>query len=318
MVRKPDPARLCAAHPEVPARARCATCEQLYCGACTERDLGRGLHGHFCPRCEGRGRLEVLPPPGRTVDFAASLRGVWTYPFAGRGGYALFAAALLWSVVLGFIALGGVIAIGGAIIVIFFATNYLVTFLFAVTASTADGRDVLPDWPDAGEVSLSFGRNVIALLVLLSLTYFPKLALDEYDGVVQAMAIHSAQAELSLSFRDHLDGTAGPLATLGALAVGQLYVPMGLLILALGGRIRDLAPWVVVPAILRTGPAYLIAGGAWVALLVLQVASFMLGLALPVLGPLLSNFASLWLLTVAMRIIGLLYRTHGHRMGLGV
>jgi hypothetical protein len=305
-------------HPEVPARARCATCEQLYCGACTERDLGRGLRGHFCPKCDGRGRLELLPPPGRALDFVSSLRGVLAYPFAGRGGYALFAAALLWSLVATFVAAGGVIAIGSALIVVFFATTYLITFLFSITASTTAGRDELPDWPDTGEVHLSFGRNVVALLVLLSLTFFPKLALDEYDGVVRAMAIHSAQAELNLSFRDHLDGSAGALSTLGALAVGQLYVPMGLLILALGGRVRDLAPWIVLPAILRTGPAYLIAGAAWLGLLVLQVVSFMLGLALPILGPLLSNFVSLWLLTVAMRIIGLLYRTHGHRMGLGV
>jgi hypothetical protein len=314
----PPPDRACTRHAETEARARCETCGALYCGACTGRDLGRGLRGHFCPACDGRGRLTLLPPPGRVVDFAQSLRGVATYPLSGRGGYASFGAALLWSVVLGFIATGGVIAIGGALIVVFFATTYLTTFLFSVTAATTDGRDELPDWPDAGEVYLSFGRNLIALLVLLSLTFFPKVALDEFTGPVPAVAIYASQAELNLTFRDHLDGSAGAWATLGALALGQLYVPMGLLVLSLGGRIRDLAPWIIVPAILRTGPAYLVASATWLGLLVLQVASFVVGRHLPVFGSLVGHFVSLWLLTVAMRIIGLLYRTHGHRMGLGV
>lgn len=68
------------------------------------------------PDCDGLGALRTVPPDDGPGALARSLRDAWLYPLRGRGEYALLGAVLVWAVLRGLIAVGGVLTTGLALV----------------------------------------------------------------------------------------------------------------------------------------------------------------------------------------------------------
>ena len=101
-------------------------------------------------------------------------------------------------------------------------------------------------------------------------------------------------------------------------AGGAFYLPMALLTVAISDNFSSLNPFVVIPAIWKTGKDYLIAAGLF---LLMVGVSFGLRALLEAISPipivhlLLGDFVALYLVIVEMCLLGQFYYVHRKRLG---
>jgi hypothetical protein len=177
---------------------------------------------------------------------------------------------------------------------------YLFAYMQKVISHSAQGDDEIPPWPE-----LSDFWNDILLPCLLFIGCFvvslgPGLALIFFGREDPAMVI-------------------GGFVLLG---LGALYFPMALLAAAVTDNFLSLSPHVILPSIFRVFLPYVVTvlvlgmlasagfGAQWFAE---QMAGNDFALKAAVLLPL--GFLSLYLLTVEMRLLGLMFRAYRHRLG---
>jgi hypothetical protein len=102
-----------------------------------------------------------------------------------------------------------------------------------------------------------------------------------------------------------------------ALVFGAIYFPMALLAVAVSDNFLALSPHIVVPSMFRVFVPYLVVCSM---LGVLVGIRFGLEVALdfvpiPLLPSIILGFVSLYLLTVEMRVLGLLFNSYRTRLG---
>lgn len=179
---------ICATHPGAAASFRCDGCGQLLCTDCV-------TEGHrllFCRLC-GERALPTAPAgpataPGqwaaarRATAAAYTFADALAYPLRGTGGYAFWSVLAL----LGLLGLARLVPVlgllAGAVATIFgIAVLFLLPrFLFAIAATTAQGEDELPDWPDYEVWDLVAGAFHFVAIAVLCLA--PAWALLEVAG----------------------------------------------------------------------------------------------------------------------------------------
>lgn len=280
----------CSRH-DVAAAFRCERCEQGFCEPCLKTVVVRGVTLHACPDCQGLGRLVRWAPPATTRDFLAALKDVPRYPLRADGWIVLLTGWIFFGSFSFAAEMGSGITAGAVLICGVFLASYYAVFLLSIVRETADGKDVLPDWPDAHAVYLAFAGPILGLVAAVALCVVP--------AVLLAVAL-----ELE-----------GPIV-LAAAVLGLMLLPVHLIVLSMGGGLRSLNPLITWPAALRGGTPYLVACGVFLAALVArELVVLALGFV-PILGAALGGLVSSYGLAVAMRIVGLVQRLFGERMGL--
>ena len=188
----------------------------------------------------------------------------------------------------------GLIAV---IIMTVLGTGYLIAYMQAVLTSSAVGEEKMPDWP---EITDPLGDVVVPLLHTLG-----TLLASFLPALIVAAVFRSSQP------------ATGALLLI-AYGLGFIYLPMAFMAVTMYSSIIAVNPLLVVPSIFRVRWAYLLTVA--LTLLILAVKWSGSGLLakvapVPVLFPVLGNFFSLYLLTVLMRMLGLLYRTKKAELG---
>jgi len=102
----------------------------------------------------------------------------------------------------------------------------------------------------------------------------------------------------------------GGLVLLGLVCLGLLYLPMGLTAVALFNTAAALNPVVVVGSIFRIPLQYLAACAALLVALVARVVFSAGFVPVPILGAVVEGLVAFYLLTVEMRVLGLLYHAN--------
>ena len=290
---------VCKFHPRNAARWLCNKCNRSFCELCvTSRNAGATVK-KMCRTCGVECtplNVEFSVPTEK--GFLGSLPGAIVYPFRGAGVLILIFSAVLFSV-------AGNMA---GIFSIFFkigTIGYLFSYMQNIIHATANEEAEMPELPGmddvfggflrlAGTVLMSFGL-VIALLIL---------RLSGVDVPVSAIIITGI--------------------------LGCLYFPMAFLAVAMKDNVMASNPLVVVPSILRVPLQYLvtvvifisifgvqrvgdiIAGGARaVTFTTTDMSVFFMSLGFRIVW----SFVSVYLLTVNMRIMGLLYLTQKQKLG---
>jgi hypothetical protein len=174
------------------------------------------------------------------------------------------------------------------IVLMFAVTGYMISYFQRILVSSAGGEDRMPDWPDF----TSFGdlaSPIFQFVGTYALSFGPWIALE-------AFAPGDAPWK-----------TAGVVI---ALLFGCLYFPIGFLAVSMADSLTALNPLVIVASIVRIFGSYVLA-------VVVLAATFVAGyfggalleqyLPIPILPGVLSQFVSLYLIAVEMRILGLLY-----------
>lgn len=289
----------CKFHPKTPARFHCGHCQKFYCDMCvTTRTVGEVM-GKFCRACgQAVTPVQVQRTHTSSKGFFSRLPGAVIYPFRGFGLLILVLAAAFFS---------ALEFIGGpfGIIIMIGAYGFLFLFMQNIIHSTASNENEPLSLPDAGGL---FGA-AFQLGATITLSFGPAIGL------------------LIARFFD----VEVPVAAIIAAGVfGCLYFPMSFLAVAMKDTVMAANPLIVIPAIFKMPFEYLITS-------VLLMSVF----GLRQLGNLVSSvaegvtfstkdmsvlflaigvqaawaFGSLYLLTVSMRILGLLYISKKEKFG---
>jgi hypothetical protein len=244
--------------------------------------------------------LHVAFEAPRQQTFFNELPRAIIYPFRGKGVMMLIGATILFAA-LDFLS-GGI----AGIFIKMAALGYLFAYVQNIIHTTASGDDRLPDLPAmeglfgnffrlAGTVLMSFGPALVA-------AYF---------------AIWQEQP-------------AAGIALIPTVVFGCLYFPMAFLAVAIKDNVLAGNPLVVVPSILKVPLEYLVTaillagvfGVRWIgdavsgvmggkALRTESISEMFLLFGLRIIWA----FLSVYLLTVTMRILGLLYLTRREKLG---
>jgi len=292
----------CKFHPKTIGRYLCSKCQLFFCELCvTSRAVGNVPH-KFCRRC-GTECVPVqvqLRRGSGQKGFVARLPGVFIYPFKGSGVFVLIVCTIIISA-LSFVSMGWLSILSK---IVFF--GYLFSFMQNIIHSTAAEDEEIPGWPPFDAI---FG-GFFGLVGCVLMSFGPAIGLAAF-----AIFGHEPMAAIAM---------------IPAMVFGCLYCPMALLAVAMKDSPLAANPLVVVPAIFKVPLEYLLTVvllGSVVGLNVLGgsliPAMFPRGLtthSMPMLFAFLGTyafwfFAEVCLLTISMRILGLLYVTKKQRFG---
>ena len=307
----------CKFHPKTLGRFLCKKCNLYFCELCvTSRPAGGAQH-KFCRRCGAECapiKVQISQLATTPKGFFASVPGAFLYPFRGSGILVLIVATILFGALNG-ISPGtryGFIPkyFGWGLIFQVFAVGYLFAYMQAIIHVTAVGDEEMPTLPSMA----SFWEDVLIpclqLLGLILVCFGPALGVAWYT-------ISNEESSLGV-------------ALIATFVLGALYFPMAFLAVAMLDSVLAANPLQVVPSIFKVPLEYLVT-------MILLACVFGLrpigDLILPLLFPrglsthsmpklfaylAASGFwslVSLYLLTVGMRILGLLYLTKKEKLG---
>jgi hypothetical protein len=291
---------VCKSHPKTPARYLCNRCRKYFCDLCvTTRGVGK-----YCRTC-GQSLTPLRVHAARPVaekGFFARLPEAAIYPFKGSGLLVLIAAAIIFSL---FSAVTG-----GWLFIFYFliemmAIGYLYSFMQNIIHATAAGEDEMPELPGFDGVFAACFRMIVVVL----LCYGPPIAMavaNWFGAAIPGSAITATRF------------------------LGSIYFPMAFLAVAMKDNVLAANPLVVIPAILKVPAEYVVVAVLLTAIFALRTLgdeySSQMGrvslttrhmdrlfMAFGVRA--LWSFASIYLLAVTMRILGLLYVTKKHKLG---
>jgi hypothetical protein len=228
------------------------------------------------------------PVPESPRGFFRSLPGTLAYPLSKNGLFLLVAGTVVFGVV-EFLA-------SFSLILSVLCTGYLFAYMQKLISASAQGEPEMPDYPEFSEWWSDIVLPFLLLVWTLLFCFGPGAALYAFGNR-----------------EDSLLRTAA----LAMLALGGLYFPMALLVVAVTDNFLALSPAVVIPSIFRVLGHYLVACLILGLLAGLRFASGLLleTMPVPVVPSLVTGLVSLYFLAVEMRILGLLYHTNRERLG---
>ncbi|MCI0746421.1 MAG: FHA domain-containing protein [Verrucomicrobia subdivision 3 bacterium] len=291
----------CRYHPKTLARWVCPTCHKAYCDLCVSARGTASGSQMFCRTCGVvAAPVRVTFEAPKELSFFKELPRAVAYPFRGTGVMILIVATLIFAA-LDFVS-KGILGFGLKAI----ALGYLFSYVQNIINTTASGDERLPDLPGMDDVLSGF----FSLVGVVLMSFGPAIVVA-YLAIAQEMP-------------------AAGIALIPAVILGCVYFPMAFLAVAIKDTAMASNPLVVVPAILRVPLEYLVTvvlvGGVFVirwvgdaisggmggqALRTESIPEMLLLFGLRALWA----FISVYLLTVTMRILGLLYLTRRDRIG---
>ncbi len=292
--------RFCKFHPKSPARYLCKKCNRSFCELCV---VSRTIGATVKKNCRSCGvecvPLQVTVTRAVQRSFFASLPGAFIYPFRGMGLIILILATIAFAA-LGFIS-AGILSIFAKIV--FY--GFLFLFMQNIIHTTVSDENEPLGFPETGGL---FG----AAFQLVG-TIFVSFGLP-----------------LGLLVARFFDVEIPGAAIIATVILGCLYFPMAFLAVAMKDSVMAANPLVVIPSILKIPVHYLVASVVLMSVFgARQLGSFvssMLGMAsmsthsmsaffIMVGMQAVWAFMSVYLLTVNMRILGLLYTSSKEKLG---
>jgi FHA domain/B-box zinc finger len=292
--------RFCKFHPKSPARYLCTKCNRTFCELCV---VSRTVGGTVRKNCRSCGvecqPLQVTITRAVQRGFYASLPGAFIYPFRGMGLIILILATCAFAA-LGFLS-AGLLSIFAKIV--FY--GFLFLFMQNIIHTTVSDENEPLSFPDTGGL---FGAAFqLAGTILVS-----------FGLAIGLLVARLFDVEIPV---------AGIIA---AVILGCLYFPMAFLAVAMKDSVMAANPLVVIPSIMKIPVQYLVAsivlmsvfgarqlGGIVSSLLGMESMSthsmnvFFIAIGMQAVWA----FVSVYLLTVNMRILGLLYTSSKDELG---
>ena len=171
-----------------------------------------------------------------------------------------------------------------------FAGGFFSAYYLDTVATTMDGRNDVPDWPDFNDFAEDILKPFLRMFGIALLAFGPAYV------VIALIWFADAGASWSLP------------AFFVATAVGSLYFPMAVLAAQARGGVLEALPHVVVPAILRSLPQYFVAVVALVVAHLALIFAEDIAAEIPYVGWFATFAVALYALMFEARFIGLIHR----------
>jgi hypothetical protein len=281
---------LCFQHLDVPAKHTCGKCGKDLCDLCVKLEKIGSKHFPFCRSCGGKcvpyGQQVTKPKTSGPVTFFQVLPSAFSYPFKGNGLIIL----LCGTVFFGFLDLitsgrAAMLMLASILVVRVITYGYLFAYMQKIICASAQGEDDPPGFPEVTDMLSDVIQPFFLLAMTVAVSFGPAI-IAFYNG--------------------------GAIAGDFLLVIGMLYFPMALLGVAMADSLSALNPVIVTSAILKVPKPYIVATLVFGGLLVVKTIIPMVfeKLEIPLIPHFLISFASLLLVTIEMRILGILYFTN--------
>ena len=249
-------------------------------------------------------QVQIQRPAG-PKGFFARLPGASAYPFRGSGLLVLIVSTFVLALM---------DFLGGSWLFLFLkiiAYGYLFSFMQNIIHSTANEEEQMPDLPGFDDVLGGAFRLAVTVMICFGVPI-----------VLSALKIYSMLPDSNMEIP-----TSAIMAT---TVLGCLYFPMAFLAVAMKDTALAVNPLVVIPAIFKVPLGYLVTTMVVVGIYVLRqfggyAASYAAGssyhtrdmstMFLTFGARVVWSLVSVYLLTVSMRILGLLYVTNKRKFG---
>jgi hypothetical protein len=242
--------------------------------------------------------VQAARPVGEK-GFFARLPGAFIYPFKGSGLLILIAATIVFALLA---QVSGIFAI----LMKLAAIGYLYTFMQNIIHATAAEEKEMPDLPGFDDLFSACFRFIATVVLCFGIPI----------GIGIARIFFEVEIPMS--------------AVVTTVILGCLYFPMAFLAVAMKDNIMAANPMVVFPAILKAPLEYFVTAILLSGVFAIRFAGDMVSsgagsvafstrdmstLFMVFAGRAFWAFCSVYLLTVTMRILGLLYVTKKHKLG---
>jgi hypothetical protein len=288
--------RFCKFHPKSPARYLCTKCNRTFCELCV---AARAVHGQTQKTCRSCGvpvvPLQVTIENQVERSFYATIPGAFVYPFKGFGSMILIFATIIFAGLDFMPSIWAKVALYG--LMFLYMQNI-------IHSTTADEKEPLG---------------------------FPEV--DGLGGAAMQLAgtiLMSFGIPIGLIVARFFDVEIPVQAIIGTVILGCLYFPMAFLAVAMKDSVAAGNPLVVIPSILKIPGPYFVTSLLLVGIYGFQklgdtLASLagdvtfttrdMSTLFIAIGFRVVWAFLSLYLLTVNMRILGLMYNSRKDELG---
>jgi len=288
----------CKHHPRIPGRYFCTHCQLPFCEACVTTRAKQKFCRHCGTECVPV-QVQLQRPTG-PKGFFARFPGAFIYPFRGSGLLMLLVSAVVVSFA------EGLTGAWMSIPIMIAAYGYIFSFLQNIIHATANEEEEMPGLPGFDDVFGGAFRLAVTVVICFGapVTFFVLKFFDVYD----------APANLLIA----------------TMVLGCLYFPMAFLAVAMKDTALAANPLVVIPAILKVPLGYLVTCMVVIGVYLVRLLGDALAGGAQSVGYhtrdmsvmfLTFGVRAVWslvrvyLLTVSMRTLGLLYVTNKHKFG---
>ena len=284
----------CKYHPNISTEYKCQNCGGEFCAGCVKTIQAGRSALHSCPLCESSclGINELQQQADRARSFYSAIGPAFKYPLNMDGLIILFGGTVLFALLSVAIDFFGMAGLGrGRIIwllLVIAGVGYTFAFMQSIMSVSSLGNNHMPDWPEL----FNFKEDLVG-------PFF------RFAGTI------------IICFAPGIFGLAIPVIGVLLLLLGIFVFPMALMGVALTDSITGMDPRVVFPSIARLRFQYLTTVlflfGLFITAVVIEAVTDRIGI--PVLPRVITIFANLYLLSVGMRVLGLLYFKNLRKLG---
>jgi len=295
--------QFCRFHKTIHAHFHCDHCKKSFCDLCVNTRQDADHMTHTCRACGNECvPLAVKKPKAAgKKGFFSQLPGALIYPLKGTGIIILIFSGIIFAMLERFAN-----PFGFGILVIIAAFGYLFSYSQNIIHATAAEEKDMPDMPGFDDL---FG-GCMRLLTCVGISF----------GLPLILLIANVQNDA---------GIPG-MVLLGLVGLGSFYFPMCFLAVAMKDTVAAANPLFVIPSILKVPLEYLVAsifflavlgmwlvgkliaaGAGWATDLTRDMSVLLIALGFKIFW----TFASVYLLTISMRVLGLLYVSKKHTLG---
>ncbi len=299
-------AEVCKFHAKIPARFYCGKCQKFYCDMCVATRATSSGQSKTCRACGAHVTpLQVHASKSTTRSFYSTIPGAFAFPFRGFGIVIVFMAAALFG---GVDYLNAIGFLSGPFGWIMASAFYGILFLFMqniIHTTTSDEKETLgfPDLDNLFGAAFQLGATIFV-------SFFLPIALGLW-------ALLGEQ-----------EGLGGYI--MATTILGCLYFPMAFLAVAMKDSVMAANPLVVFPAILKLPLEYLVTCVLLIAVYGIRklgdvISRVAMGeqmttrdmnvLFISIIVQAGCAFVGIYLLSVTMRVLGMLYNTKKEKFG---
>ena len=293
------PGTRCKSHRQSPAKWYCGKCRKFFCDLCISTRASHTGNHHLCRACGGECQpVQTQLEAGNERGFFRRIPSALLYPVKGMGVVVLIIVTIIYA---------GSSMMGGIFGWLFqmMATGYLFVFLQSIIHCSAAGDDEMPSMPEFDGL---FGAFFTLLGTIMFCFCLP----------------------IGLLIAKFADVDIPPSFIVASIFLCLIYFPMAFLSVAMNDSVMAVNPMVVIPAILKVplhyaatvfilcavfgvrilGDTFTAAAGGD-ALSTREMSVMFMSFGIQIVWSLLS----IYLLTVSIRILGILYVTNKAKIG---
>ena len=263
----------------------------LLCPECVDVHIMEGRPRRICKTCKGpvaalESSVAVVVEVPKPESMSSSLPDLFSYPFEGNGKWMILGGALTYIII-------DYLPFAGTFLGVLMAL-YLCGYMIKLIASSGQGDKELPEWPELSDVWEDLFRPIFLLACTFLVCFSPMLLYGLYGDEA-----HPNFDRIHFIFR----------------IVGFLYLPMGLLAVAMFDSLAALNPMVIISAICKVPGSYILA--CIVLFFTYWVEQQISSVEIPIyfFDSMIRGTITLYFLAVEMRILGLIHHVNRDKLG---